>query len=130
MPAMLMQHDIDPKDFIYNKIGDFSDFELTGNQVLVAVYLRPEQTKSGLYLTDQHRDEDKHQSKVGLVLAQGPNTFVDDKNWAFHSFSADNGDWIVFRPSDGWQITVNEVLCRILTDTSIKGRIQQPDQVW
>ena len=39
-------------------------------------------------------------------------------------------DWVVFRPSDGWSVTVNKVICRILDDTNVRGRIQQPDQVW
>ena len=39
-------------------------------------------------------------------------------------------DWVVFRPSDGWSITVNGVLCRILEDINVRGRIQHPDQVW
>jgi hypothetical protein len=39
-------------------------------------------------------------------------------------------DWVVFRPSDGWSITVNGVLCRLLQDSNVKGRIRHPDQVW
>jgi hypothetical protein len=39
-------------------------------------------------------------------------------------------DWIVFRPSDGWPITVNGVLCRMLDDTSVRGKIDVPDKIW
>jgi hypothetical protein len=42
----------------------------------------------------------------------------------------DVGDWIYFRPSDGWQITVHGQLCRILDDTDVRGRIPAPDAVW
>jgi hypothetical protein len=36
----------------------------------------------------------------------------------------------VFRPSDGWGITVNNVLCRMIDDVNIKARVDQPDRVW
>lgn len=130
MPAMVMLHDVDPKDVLNLKIGDISDFEIPYNQVLCAVYIRPKTTKSGIHLSDNTVDEDKYQSKVGLVLAKGPASFTDDQNWSFGGFSPEINDWIVFRPSDGWNITVNGVLCRLLTDTSIRGRVQHPDQVW
>jgi len=99
-------------------------------QVLVAVYIRPQRTKSGIYLTDSTTDEDKYQSKVGLVLKKGPSAFVDDNNQWFQNVSVGIGDWIVHRPSDGWSITVNGVLCRILEDMSVKGKIDAPDRVW
>lgn len=129
MPHMLMAHDTDPKDQILEAIGDLSQIELFHNQVLLAVYIRPEKTKSGLILTDSHRDEDRYQSKVGLLVKQGPMAFEQDGNW-FSGMSFNEHDWLVFRPSDGWSITVNGVLCRIFDDVNIKGRVPHPDAVW
>lgn len=129
MPHMLMAHDTDPKDQILEAIGDLSQVELFHNQVLLAVYIRPEKTKSGLILTDNHRDEDRYQSKVGLLVKQGPMAFEQDGNW-FSGMSFNEHDWLVFRPSDGWSITVNGVLCRIFDDVNIKGRVPHPDAVW
>lgn len=129
MPHMLMAHDTDPKDQILEAIGDLSQIELFHNQVLLAVYIRPEKTKSGLILTDNHRDEDRYQSKVGLLVKQGPMAFEQDGNW-FSGMSFNEHDWLVFRPSDGWSITVNGVLCRIFDDVNIKGRVPHPDAVW
>jgi len=129
MPHMLMAHDTDPKDQILEALGDISQVELFHNQVLLAVYIRPEKTKSGLILTDSHRDEDRYQSKVGLLVKQGPMAFEQDGNW-FSGMSFNEHDWLVFRPSDGWSITVNGVLCRIFDDVNIKGRVPHPDAVW
>lgn len=129
MPHMLMAHDTDPKDQILEALGDISQVELFHNQVLLAVYIRPEKTKSGLILTDSHRDEDRYQSKVGLLVKQGPMAFEQDGNW-FSGMSFKEHDWLVFRPSDGWSITVNGVLCRIFDDVNIKGRVPHPDAVW
>ena len=130
MPFMTMDHEIDPKQKLAQEVGDISQVEIFNNQILVAVYIRPQKTKSGLYLSDKTTDEDRYQSKVGLVLKKGPSAFVDDTEEWFKGVNISENDWIVFRPSDGWQITVNNVLCRILEDVTVRGRIDQPDRVW
>jgi co-chaperonin GroES (HSP10) len=127
---MVMEHEQDPKNEILQKIGNLDNFEIFNNDILVAVYIRPEKTKSGIYLTGQTRSEDRFQSKVGLILKKGPLAFVDDNKTWFSDAKFEVNDWIVFRPSDGWNITVNDVLCRILSDTSIRGRVSHPDLVW
>jgi co-chaperonin GroES (HSP10) len=124
-----MSHDVEPKEAILNAIGDISEVELFHNQVLLAIYIRPEKTKSGLILTDSHRDEDRFQSKVGMLVKRGPMAFEQDGNW-FSNLTFGENDWLVFRPSDGWSITVNGVLCRIFDDVNIKGRVPHPDAVW
>lgn len=130
MPYMRMEHEIDPAETIRKEMGDINDIEIFHNQVLVAIYIRPEKTKSGLYLSAQTRDEDKYQGKVGLIIKKGADAFVDDSGKWFKGVNLDVGNWIYFRPSDGWQITVHGQLCRILDDTDIRGRIPGPDAVW
>ena len=130
MPFMLMQHEKDPRQSLRDEIGDLSAVEIFNNQLLVAVYLRPKRTKSGLYLADQTTDEDRFQSKVGLLLKKGPSAFNDESGAWFSGEAFNVDDWLVFRPSDGWNITVNGVLCRMLADTQVRGRIDQPDRVW
>lgn len=130
MPHMVMTHDVDPKNKLIEDLGSIEDFEIFNNQILCAVYIRPVKTRSGIYLPDSVVAEDQHQSKVGLVLKKGPNAFVDETNTWFSGVVINNNDWVVFRPSDGWSVTVNGVLCRILDDTNVRGRITQPDQVW
>lgn len=130
MPYMRMDHENDPAEEMKKSVGDLSSVEVFNNQVLVAVYIRPKKTKSGIYLTDKTTEEDRYQSKVGLVLKKGPVAFVDNTNNWFSGVDIEEGEWIVFRPSDGWAITVNNVLCRMLDDTAIRGRINTPDLVW
>jgi len=124
-----MLHEKDPKLTILHELGDISNVELFHNQVLLATYLRPTKTKSGLILTDSHVDEDRYQSKVGLLVKRGPLAFEQDGNW-FTGMEFNDHDWLIFRPSDGWSITVNNVLCRIFDDVNIKGRVQDPDAVY
>jgi co-chaperonin GroES (HSP10) len=130
MPFMIMQHEVDPKQKLLDELGDISTFEIFNNQILVAVYIRPNKTKSGIYLSDQSREEDKVQGKVGLVVKKGPSAFVDENNEWFNGVTVDVQDWVVFRPTDGWSITVNNVLCRIIDDTAIRGKVDVPDRVW
>ena len=135
MPALKAVHAINPKTELLKKVGDLSDFKITFNQILCAVYLRPAQAQFKtlkLELPDGTRDEDRYQGKVGLVLKMGPRAFVDDAERQFHNFSVRVGDWIVFRASDGWQITLaeNQVLCRMFTEWDIRGVVASPDFVW
>ena len=130
MPFMVMVHSTDPKKALKKEVGNVDNVEVFNNQVLVAVYTRPEKTKSGIYLTSGTRDEDKIQGKVGLVLKKGPQAFVDPSNNWFEGIDISLEDWVFFRPSDGWSVTINNVVCRMLDDTNIRGRIQAPDQVW
>ena len=135
MPAMVMAHEVDPKQEILDKLGDLSGVELFHNQVLVATYLRPSKTKSGIYLTDSTKQEDKYQGKVGLVLKLGPKAFVSDDKTDFDGLKVEVGDWIFYRPSDGWPQTVmgpgGPVDCRVFdNEFLIRGRIDSPDAIY
>ena len=124
-----MNHEVAPAEFLKNAVGDLSGIEIFHNQVLIAVYQRPEKTKSGILLAHSTRDEDRYQSKIGLVLKKGPQAFVSGGDYVFET-PLDVGDWAIYQPSSGWSVTVNGILCRILVDTSVKGRVSHPDMIW
>lgn len=137
MPSSLMLHDTDPKEALLEKVGDLTGIELYGSDVLVAIYMRPEKTKSGIILTDNMRGEDAHQGKVGLIVKMGPLAFTDENNEKFRDINV--GDWVAFRSSDGWPVTLNTsnsaatkdaVLCRIITDINIRMTVSSPDLVF
>jgi len=125
-----MEHADDPKEAILNEIGSVDDIGVFNNQLLVAIYMRPEKTKSGIILSDQTRSEDRYQGKVGLVLKKGPTAFVDPDNKWFVDTDVEVGDWVYFRVTDGWSINVHGVSCRMLEDTDIRGSTKYPDAVW
>jgi co-chaperonin GroES (HSP10) len=129
MPAVAMLHEKDAKQVILDALGDIDAFEVWKNQVLCAVYERPEKTRSGIILADTTRDEDKFQGKVCLVVKMGPDAFVDDDNWTF-ACRAKVGDWVWFKTSDSFSITVNGKLCRVIDDNLIRGSLPEPDMVW
>lgn len=128
--TMLMMHEADPAAELVAKVGDISKHELFANQILLAVYKRPEKTKSGIILSDSTRKEDEFQGKVGLVLALGPQAFVSDARVDFGEQAVSVGDWIVCRSSDGWKLNINGVLCRMIEDTHVKMRVPAPDAVY
>ena len=130
MPAGEMLHETDPKADLLAEIGDLSDFQVFHNEVVVAVYFRPQKTKGGIILPGSNLDEDKWQSKVGLVVKMGPDAFEDDSGTWFKGVKVKPGDWVWFKPSDGFNLTVNKVMCRALKDQLIRGTVSHPDQVW
>lgn len=130
MPYMEMDHSEDPRKKILEEVETLDGIEIYNNQVLIAVYIRPTKTKTGIILTDKYVGEDLYQSKVGLVLMKGPSAFVEEEERWFKNVEVNEGDWVVFRPSDGWSINVNGVDCRIMDDIHIRGKVSQPDKVW
>lgn len=124
-----MHHEVDPKEDLRNRIGNLDCLRLSGAQILVATYIRPERKKSGLILTSNVREEDKFQGKCGLVLKRGPLAYKATEKLDFGGYEAKVGDWVWYRPMDGYALSVNGVHCRVLDDVEIKGDIDHPDVV-
>lgn len=127
---MRMEHTIDPREKLLNDLGDLANIEIFNNKLLLAVYLRPEKTKSGFILPGSNLNEDKYQSKVGLLIKMGASAFQDDSNVWFQNIKIDLHDWLFFKPTNSWSMTVNGILCRVIEDSLIEGRVQHPDEAW
>lgn len=115
---------------ILENIGDLEGIKLIGNSVLVGIYVRPEKTAGGLYITDTTRQEDEYQGKVGLVLKVGPRAY--DREW--QKLYGENvpkvGDWITFKVYDTWMTKINGTLCRMLKDTETRAIVDHPEMVY
>ncbi len=120
----------DPKRAIYDAVGDISGYDIFHNQVLVAIYVRPNITAGGVWRPDDNVKEDEYQGKVGLVIKLGPAAFKDTDDETFNGQSLNIGDWVVFRTGDGWQLNINDTACRILTDRTIRMRIKNPGDIF
>lgn len=126
-------HIPDPKRDILEKLGDLSHFEIANNEVLLAIYERPDTTPGGIALTQKYRKEDVYQGKVGLVVKIGPRCQFSSVDIQLH-------DWVVTRASDTWALDVNAdpkaltqedfVPCRLVFDDQIRARIAHPSMVW
>ena len=111
-------------------MGDISDWKLLHNQLLVAVYIKPNVTAGGIFLTDNTLKEDEYQGKVGLVVKVGPTAFMDTQDESFEGQNVQVGDWVVYRTGDGWQLTIRDTACRILTDRTVRMVIPSPGVIY
>lgn len=132
MPPMTMVHETDPKDVLLNKLKPFlGRAQCMNNQVLLAIYDRPEKTRAGVILTAAYRDEEQHQGKACLIVMMGETAFAPDpeRGW-FASVRPELYDWVAIRPSDGFPMALGGVKCRLVTDTAVRMVIDQPDLIW
>jgi hypothetical protein len=129
MTAMRMEHDKDPAMELLKQVGDLSEVEVYNNQVLVAIYVRSEKTKGGVYTGVAAQREDEYQGKAMLILKVGPQAFASDGKW-FTNGGPEVGDWIIARPGDTWQLSLNKAKCRMMNDTAVRMKIPYPDIVW
>lgn len=123
----------DPKKEILDKIGDLSGFEICNNEVLLAIYERPEKSAGGIIMPHSNLKEDIYQGKSHLVVKIGPAC-------DFPMVKIKLYDWVFVRPSDGWAVDVNmraDILdrtqfypCRMIYDKHIRAKIPQPQMVW
>ena len=131
--AMQMVHDREPKMVIMDDVGPFlKDVQPLGTGVLLAVYVRPEVTKSGIYLPQNKGPmlEDNAQGKVGLVLALGEMAFTEDAQHRWGGVTPKVGDWVVIRVGDTFPFELGPRRCRVVEDVDIKVILQRPDIVW
>lgn len=115
---------------IRKAVGDLSAISVFHNQTFVAIFKRSAVTSSGIHLPDQVLKEDEFQGKVGLVLKKGPLAFKDDARNDFGGVDVEEGDWVIFRVSDGFPLKWNGVMCRFLEDVHIKGTVADPLSVY
>ena len=133
MPALVMDHgDVDVAQQIRDRIGYIDDVEIPQNNVLLAVYVPPEESKTvgGIILHHDTRKEYEYQGKACLVLKKGPIAFKDDGKFSFHGFEPEVGSWVVIKPSDGMKMKINKELCVLISDTLIRMSIPSPDVVF
>ncbi len=132
MKALLMKHDVDPREEIFRALGD----TLNGSSlvspvsVLLCMYERPDTTASGIVITDKQRDEDKYQGKVGLLLAMGHLAFKDDADHQWGDERPKVGDWVVIRVGDTFPFMVNERTMRIVHENDVRLVVPNPDMIY
>lgn len=142
---------------IFQQLGSYADIEVFGRQVLVACYVRPSTSLSGLTVTSgKGQTEDIYQGKAVLILKCGPGAFKGDDSYQKAMFGdmpiPAPGDWMFQRPQDGVLVQLmgdgaekcrgedrkgekydlypwDGWPCRIVTDESFIGRMNKPHTV-
>lgn len=139
---------------IYTYLGDMTDIEVFGRQVLVAAYIRPDE-HGAIRMTKGAQAEDFWQGKAALVIKCGPNAFRGDEAYEESMYGKSRpmpGDWLFAQASAGLQMMVmgeggkriqgedrrgekydlfdwNGWPCRIVGDDNFLGRLLNPTSV-
>lgn len=141
---------------ILQAIGSTDDLEIFGKTVLVAPYIRPEKTATGLFMTKKQQSEDIYQGKAVLIVKCGPDAFNGDASWLAANFGdrkpPEPGDWCFLRADSGFDVSlcgdgaqrvkgkdsVGRAIdvydwdgwpCRIVSDEHFIGRLNKPHQL-
>jgi hypothetical protein len=123
----------DVKKALIDKTKDVvASYKLFDDDVLLGTYIEPEKTAGGILKTQRMLDESRFQGKVGLLLKIGPSAFKYDRSGVFQ-FEGDKPalhTWCVYRASDGWEISLNGVSCRIIRANALRGHGVNPKDIW
>ena len=142
---------------ILQAIGDVSDLEVWGSDVVVAMYVRPQiNPVTGFIMGPKKQAEDVYNGKVVMIIKLGPDAFKGDEGWMKAKFGekavAAPGDWCFMRQGAGEDYWLcgdggRRVLtkdrfgedmevyewdgwpCRVVTHEELRGRILAPHHV-
>jgi len=118
------------KKTVFNILGDLDGIEVMGPVCLVAAYIRPEMTVGGIIRPQDNVAEDVWQGKAGLVIKLGPSAFQDDGSNEFYGQRVDIGDWCAFFIGDAKLLNIRDVPCRLVQDSNIRLKLQDPGIVF
>lgn len=130
--AVLMQHDMDPKEAILDAIKPYiGKIHPAFEAVILATYVRPKMTAGGVHLPDGNIGmiaEDTFQGKAHLIIAAGPTAFDDPEGIRWGDRKPKVGDWCMVRVSDGMMFKIGPVGCRLMVSAiSIHVILDEPD---
>ena len=121
----------DAKAEILKQVGGLGGFQIPNDLVLLATYQEPERTPGGIIKPGKSLDESRFQGKAGLVLKLGPTAFkFYSGGYAWSGALPVEGDWVIFRFSDAWEIFIRGVSCRFVEADFIKAVINDPTMVY
>ena len=125
-----MSQAADPKQAVLTAVGDLSKVEIFSGWILLGTYIRPEKTGGGIIRPQSNVEEDSFQGKVGLVLKKGPMAFKNDDTHDFAGQDVEEGEWVAYYVNDTRAITINGAPCRMIQDTRIIMKIDDPGVVF
>ena len=129
------------KQAVLAKVGDLSELTVLGDLVIVSLYVKPNRSKGGILFADKTVEEDRYQSKCGLVLQVGPTAFKYDGPYVWgkwtdadgidhHATPPKVGDWVMFRAADGWDQDIKGIACRMVHSDLIKAIVTDPAVIY
>lgn len=135
----------DPKEVIMSRVSNELDKipEIYGARLLVATAPSTDMVgKLGLiHATVKNKDEGRWQCKTALIIKLGTTAFKNDPRYPAYVWPGGPdddtpgpkptvGDWVFFRVSDGWEIGIGGISCRILWDSDVVGRVLDAEAIY
>lgn len=112
------------KNALVKAVGDISEVEILGENLLVATYIRPEKTDGGIIRAKDSIKEDEYQGNAGLVLKLWVAILEEvEPSGLLHK-------WVLFGYNDGLKLHHNKVHCRIIHIDRIRAIIPDPKRVF
>lgn len=118
------------KQAVLAKVGDLSELTVLRDLVVVSLYVKPNRSKGGIIFADKTVEEDRYQSKCGLVLKMGATAFKYDGSYPWEGPKPEVGDWVMFRAADGWDQDIKGIACRMVYADLIKGIVTDPAVIY
>lgn len=112
----------DAKKALIDNVGDISKVRITGQNLFVATYIRPEKTRGGIIRPESNVREDEFQGNVGLVLKVGEAFNKEDAEDLLHQ-------WVMFGYNDGLRYRYNDVPCRTIHVDRVRQIVPDPSKV-
>jgi hypothetical protein len=123
--------DGDIKKATLKALGNLKKERVLHSQVLVAIWAGTQyHAGTKILKADRALQEAIYQGSIGIVIGMGPGAFKDQPGAKFHGEKIKIGDFVLMRPSDGLQMLVRGVPCRLFEDVNIKMVVSDPDIYW
>ena len=100
----------------------------TGWRLLVLPFKMKEKTKGGLVLAEDTLERQQVASQVGLVMAMGPQCYMDKERYPEGPWCKKN-DWIMFARYAGSRIKIDGGEIRLLNDDEVLATIDSPEDI-
>lgn len=104
----------------------------SGHQLLVKIYGKVDSERivslknSGIIIPETFSQRDAFSSRVGLVLAMGPEAY-NPTRFPYGPYCR-VGDYVYFARTDASLCTINEIDCALVFDDRVKTPVSEPDK--
>jgi len=100
----------------------------TGWRLLVLPFKMKEKTKGGVILAEDTLERQQVASQVGLVLAMGPQCYMDKERYPEGPWCKVN-DWVMFARYAGSRVKIEGGEIRMLNDDEVLATIDSPEDI-
>jgi co-chaperonin GroES (HSP10) len=98
-----------------------------GDQIALAMFIKPEKTRSGIYMASKTQDESRWQEPLGVLIAKGATAFKYDGAYEWQGYVPEIGDVLSTLPSDSRGMYYRGLFVRIMPSSLLKMVVDDSD---